>query len=687
MYISKLIIKGYRNFSDQIIEFNDGINMIIGPNNGGKTNILRALRLVFEPHCRFRRMSINDFHRPVKLDILKSHSPKIVISAIIKPSVKQERELADDLRLIRMWLTKLDENYEACLSYVFELPSALEDEYISAMQSISNETDAWSLIEESFLRRYKYSIVGGSPDRREKADAESLNRFDVQSLDALRNVENDLMNSRSALLKEVLDFYIDYEIRNNPNITKEERNLQHKAVREEFKTNSSLVIKHLIDRLKTGKEHMLSYASNTGASFNNAIPDFNGDITEQDLYAALRIVVKYKTGIDLPISHNGLGYNNLIYISLLLAKIQADTDIKRMGENAVIFPILIIEEPEAHLHPSMQYKFLSFLKHDQSNKVRQIFVSTHSTQIAAAVSLEEIICVQRDHNEHVSIAYPYRTFTNDEDGMKSYGYVKRFLDATRSDMLFADKIIFVEGIAEQLLLDVLANYIGYILSDYHVCIVNVGGRYFHHFLKMFDTKSSPYALNKRVLCLTDVDPTRKHKDKEKFSRCYPFELGIDHENYEYAINPFVGKNHEFSAVSNIYISYQDKEESKTFEYDLMLHNPKCKTLIIEGMTNNKKLLRIMECDNYEEAKKIFGTSKDWIKRVIDSLSACGWNDEKKYKALIASLYLKSIDKGENALELSNLLTENLLNKNIDSDNFEDFIVPQYIVKGLQWLLK
>ena len=51
MFISQLIIKGYRNFANQIVDFNDGINMIIGPNNGGKTNILRALRLIFDPHC------------------------------------------------------------------------------------------------------------------------------------------------------------------------------------------------------------------------------------------------------------------------------------------------------------------------------------------------------------------------------------------------------------------------------------------------------------------------------------------------------------------------------------------------------------------------------------------------------------------------------------------------------------
>lgn len=685
MYISKLIIKGYRNFTDQTIEFNDGTNMIIGPNNGGKTNILRALRLIFEPHCRFRKMTINDFHRPVGLDVLKAHSPKIIISAILKPSNNPYNELEDDLRLIRMWLTELDENYEAVLSYVFELPTSHEAEYVETLSTVSDVNEAWDVIEQMFLRRYKYYIVGGDPCRMEKADSDSLNGFDVQSLDALRNVENDLFSSKSSLLKEVLDFYIDYDIKNNTELSKEEKEAKHKEIKAEFKENSTAIITHIIDRLKVGKEHMLNYAASTGASFNNAKPDFKGDINEQDLYAALRIIVKYETGVDLPISHNGLGYNNLIYISLLLAKIQADTDIRRMGENAVVYPILIIEEPEAHLHPSMQYKFLSFLRNHQTNKVRQIFVSTHSTQIAAAVPLKEIICVQRDKKETVSISYPYRTFPSTEDGEKSYKYVQRFLDATRCDMLFADKVIFVEGTAEQLLLNVLAKYAGFSLVDNHVCIVNVGGRYFQHFLRMFDTAHSPYALNKRILCLTDIDPMRRTKGAGTYTSCYPFEI-IENENYEYSHNSFVGEDNDFKDIDNILISSQNPKESKTFEYDLMIHNPNSSMLLVDGMANHETLINLLQCHSYDEAIKIFGTTKKWRQRVVDALNVSDWCEKKKISALSASLYLKSIEKGEYALDLSNILEDNW-EKRDNPKEYREFIVPEYIEKGLQWLLK
>ena len=63
-----------------------------------------------------------------------------------------------------------------------------------------------------------------------------------------------------------------------------------------------------------------------------------------------------------------------------------------------VFPILLIEEPEAHLHPSMQFKFLKFLRQQLKKKrrVRQVFVTTHSTHITSSVSLDELIILNID---------------------------------------------------------------------------------------------------------------------------------------------------------------------------------------------------------------------------------------------------------------------------------------------------
>ncbi|PAF33953.1 ATP-dependent endonuclease, partial [Terribacillus saccharophilus] len=109
----------------------------------------------------------------------------------------------------------------------------------------------------------------------------------------------------------------------------------------------------LNQRMTEGKKHILSYANDIGASFDKSTPNFDGNITDIELYSALKLIVEYETGIKMPIINNGLGYNNLIYMSLLLSRMQVNGNEEYLGSNAKVYPMLIIEEPEAHLHPTM----------------------------------------------------------------------------------------------------------------------------------------------------------------------------------------------------------------------------------------------------------------------------------------------------------------------------------------------
>ena len=126
-----------------------------------------------------------------------------------------------------------------------------------------------------------------------------------------------------------------------------------------------------------------------------------------------------------------------------------------------------------------------------------------------------MICLHSDTPGTTSVCYPGRVFTDDDEGIKSKKFVQRFLDATKSDMLFANKVIMVEGLAEELLLPVMANYMGFSLEDEHVAIVSVGNRYFKHFLKLFDIQESHFAIPTKVVCITDRDPVRK-KEKNRW---------------------------------------------------------------------------------------------------------------------------------------------------------------------------
>lgn len=528
MYISKIEIRGFRNFKNAVVEFHEGVNVLIGHNNSGKSNLLRALQLVMEPHCRIRKLGVNDFCKTATLEELKAEVPRISISVTLKKS--REFEHPDDLRTVFSWLTKLDEDYEAQLTYEFSLQEDKRDDYLASVANMESTADVWKAVNSDYLRYYVYHLYGGSPVNKAKPESEKIDKFDYQFLGALRNVEDELISPRSTLLHDVLKFFIDYQIKTDKTLTEEEKAQKLHEEKTQFGEKADELIEKLLGRLDEGKKKMMEYADETGASFNNAKPDFDGAIGDEDLFNALRLIVKYETGIDISITHNGLGYNNLIYMSLLLAKMQADTDGDYLGSNAKVFPILVIEEPEAHLHPSMQYKFLKFLKknYEEQHRARQVFVSTHSTQIAAAVKLDEMICLHSSDVGAVEVCYPGRTFSDSEEDVASKKYVQRFLDATKSDMLFAQKVIFVEGKAEELLMDVMARYMRVELNDHHVAVVNVNGRYFRHFIKMFDTKKCNAALPKKVVCITDRDPERKDKtaEKSKYEACYPYEYGL-----------------------------------------------------------------------------------------------------------------------------------------------------------------
>ncbi|MEX2411506.1 MAG: AAA family ATPase, partial [Candidatus Paceibacterota bacterium] len=355
-----------------------------------------------------------------------------------------------------------------------------------------------------------------------------------------------------------------------------------------------------------------------------------------------------------------------------------------MGSNAIVFPILAIEEPEAHLHPSMQYKFLKFLKKNRKErKVRQIFVTTHSTHIASAVTLDEIICLQ--NNDGVTFAgYPGKSFEEDSSSKK---YVQRFLDATKSDMLFANKIILVEGIAEQLLIPILANYVDKFLEDHHIAVINIGGRYFDHFLKLFD-QSSEFAIPKNVACISDRDPVRRKKSGGKFTSCFPFEWKLDTENYEYKNNSelLIERNNEGSSI--MFFAPED-HYSKTFEYDLILNNPRTELFLTESIQNREELTDLMklhrEGRNFQDliARLREGALKEKIE--TDLIKQEAFDNSAKCDAIIAARYLSSIGKGENALELSSNLKHNLTNKT--NDEFVEIKVPKYVKDAIEWICR
>ena len=681
MYISKIDIENFRNFKNKEIEFNDGVNVIIGHNNAGKSNLIKALALVLDFQGT-KRLEIDDFNKNITFDELKASPPKISISIKINQSCDEDLN-SDDLVTVGNWITKLNEPYEASLTYEFFLPEKEKINYLEAIATASDLNMAWKTIKHDFIRLYTYKVWGGDKITQTIADSESLQKFDFQFLDAIRDVERDMLTGKNTLLRNVLDFFMDYEIKSDMAKLEEDKKSEIKKKKQEFTDSADDLICKLQERMKAGKGQILSYAKDTGAAFNKANPNFEGSISDVEMFSTLKLIVEYETGIKIPATHNGLGYNNLIFMSLILSKMQVNSDGKYLGSNAKVFSILAIEEPEAHLHPAMQYQFLKFLKKNKTEKkVRQIFVTTHSTHIASSVSLDEMICLHNEAGE-TTVGYPGKVFLAND---KSKRYVQRFLDATKSDMLFAQKVILVEGLAEQLLLSIFAKYIDNSLEEKHVAVINVGGRYFDHFLNLFDS-SKLNTINKKIVCLTDRDPERKKKEgKYNFQKCYPFEFNCDSSIFEYQNNLSLNK-YKPGTHPNIALFSQDAILGRTFEYDLILANPTLELLITESMVNASEMKTLMKLYDDEEPLSKFLEElrkSDENKRIVNSINLnTTWTEDQKIKSIIAARYLNSVGKGENALELAYVLEENLMKKG--TAEYKEFTVPDYIKDAIEWI--
>lgn len=681
MYIKEINISGFRNFKEVSVPFHEGVNVIIGHNNTGKSNLLRAIGLVLGYSDGYR-LGTSDLFYETDVATLQKQSPRIQITLIFHRSDGEDL-VSDEIGLFSSMMTDLALSEEAELRYQFKLADDQEENYKADVANCATAKEIWKIIDHDYIRLYRSSRYGGH-HLTGISVSDVLERIDFQFLDAIRDVSHDLYAGYNPLLKDVLNFFIDYSVKNDDKKTKDEIKKQLNCIRDKFIKNSSPLMQMLQDRLQDGKNVFLKYAIDTGATFNGAFPDFDGEVTEKEMFAVLRMIIKYDAGIEVPATYNGLGYNNLIYMSLLLAKMQADSSITYMKRNAKVLSFLAVEECEAHLHPAMQYKFLKFLQDNNANgHVRQIFITSHSTQIASTVKMDDLICLSSPVLGKIDVGYPRVIYREDNAyDVVSKQYVQRFLDATKADMFFANKLIFVEGIAEELLLPVFAKYLKKDLTDEHVLVVNMGGRYFNHFLKLFDKNNNLYTINKKVICLTDIDPCRKNKgDNEKYKACYPYEYNIDTVKYNY-------KHHadeemaQYENHPNIRFFRQDEKYGKTLEYDIMRENPNCDLLLTESVSNLDEIKAMMAEQDLDKmmSKMRDSEANDRIKAVIQ---ASDWSDEEKRRALLASRYLNSVSKGSNALELNVALMANLEKPEAAR---KEFNVPKYIVEALTWLL-
>lgn len=623
MRVSKVIIKNYRNFKNFDIDLNE-FTLVIGENNIGKTNFLNALGLIFSQDISFykkRTLEIDDINFEAitnfKIDVLNS---ALELDKIRFVDVKIEVYLTDFLgypnqeAVVADWL--IDETLSiAKLTYHFTLREDLS-EWINDVR-----TKEFKILDFP-IKKYDYIVYGGL-DETKQVDYYFLKMLKFEFLDALRDAKTQLIASG--------DYRLLYKILTNLGEGKfEEIKTVLQALKIEVDRNATLI------QLKNSISTFLEKTSLVEKEEYNRVEFEFSKIEENEILKKLSLIYG-----DAPVTveRNGLGRNNLLYISLILSHLISISD------NSNCFRIIAIEEPEAHLHPHLQEHLAKNIQTLTNSKL-QIIITSHSTHITNKLGLENTVVVFNDkEKKEIVNHYILNNFANakgkiDAAANNSIRYLSRFLDATKSTMFFARKLIFVEGIAEQTLLPIFfERTFGKTLQKEGISIVNVNGVSFEHFLKILE---NGYYIKCLVLTDSDIN-TKQRKRAENLKK-------------------------EFEGIKNIVAI--ESTRTSTYEIEIIEENK-------VNETTRQTILKAISLTRPNSGGKDF---IEYFNESLDTDSFFHLIEPKNEKGEKSGDY-----KSEFATNLANTLTELI---EVDKDKFAykyDFIIPEYISKGFNFL--
>jgi putative ATP-dependent endonuclease of OLD family len=203
----------------------------------------------------------------------------------------------------------------------------------------------------------------------------------------------------------------------------------------------------------------------------------------------------------LPEKYNGLGYKNLIFMVLQLESFLAAVEASEVDRPRV--HVIAVEEPEAHLHPQMQYVFINEISKSlevAEGVVAQVILSTHSSHIIANSGFDPVRYFRRNGRD-VSIRDLSKLIVPTPGILD---FLRRYIKLTHCDLFFADKAVFIEGQVERLLIPAMieecakADGCAGFASQY-ISISEVGGAYAHKFKPIIDFIGVP------TLVITDMD--------------------------------------------------------------------------------------------------------------------------------------------------------------------------------------
>lgn len=291
-------------------------------------------------------------------------------------------------------------------------------------------------------------------------------------LKPLRDAEREMSSGRSSRISQIL--------LNHP-IFKDKK--EHEIL-EIFKEANRKIENYFTD--ETDGKRILQTIRDNLESFNDKGQASNAELKTSDIQ--LKAILE-SLSLNAPEINPGLGELNLLFIAAELLLLKDDTD----GG----MKLALIEELEAHLHPQAQLRLINYLQNEYNENDVQIIISTHSPILASKINLKNLILMKNGFGYDLA-----ESKTGLQKG--DYLFLQRFLDSTKANLFFAKGVIMVEGDAENILIPVIADILGYPLEKYGISIVNVGSTAFLRYSGIM-TRKDGNSIGIPVSVITDCD--------------------------------------------------------------------------------------------------------------------------------------------------------------------------------------
>jgi putative ATP-dependent endonuclease of the OLD family len=505
MYISKMYLRNFRNFCSQNFLFQPGVNTLIGENGSGKTNAFFALRLMIDNNLPISASKLMEYDFNRKLTRWQGHWIIISLQFEDLDSSEGANILAHKLEHVdevsssgsyhfyfrpnkkfrkKLYLLSLDENKDQQ-----KLEEILNEITINDYEGVYHFRGTADFSDEAVYKELVgdfENIIFPNPDDEKKAllGITTSQIFLVRSeiactyIKALRDVMSELRKNRqSPLLNLLRGSAKNIQVTAASNITSKVTDLNE--------TISNLSeIKELAEKVKKTLDSTIGFTYAPNVSIRSELPE---DINK--LFQSLTLWV----GDGGDPSYLGkledlsLGGANLIYITLKLLEYEYKQPTE---EKAAHF--LLIEEPEAHIHTHIQKTMFDNYKFQNT----QVITTTHSTHISSANKIKSVNILCKNANETI-VCHPSNGL-EENDCTK----IERYLDATRSTLLFAKGVILVEGDAELVLIPALFKSVfGLSLDEIGVSLINMNSTVFDHIANLFHDQR----IKRHCAIITDHD--------------------------------------------------------------------------------------------------------------------------------------------------------------------------------------